>query len=172
MPHLSGMCLLVCLHMWVCVQYEAFSGYYTVAVCLRLYEGVVVVWIVGGGRVMIFTSATGSSLHPYISLLLSSPAPLCSSLLLARSLQSLASELTTIQRAINHPDKSVSIAWLGRHENAEEEVGGGSGGRGGWESVSEVAIRVTGAQRVCVVGEEERERMERQRRRRWGVRPA
>lgn len=75
---------------------------------------------VGGG--VIFTSATGSSLHPYISLLLSSLTPLCSSLLLARSLQSLASELTTIQRAINHPDKSVSIAWLGRHETVEEEV--------------------------------------------------
>lgn len=71
---------------------------------------------------MIFTSATGSSPHPYISLLLPDLATLRSPLLLACSLQSLASELTTIQCAINHPDKSVSIAWAGRHQDEEEEV--------------------------------------------------
>lgn len=70
---------------------------------------------------MIFTSATGSGLHPYISLLLSSLAQCCSSLLLARSFQSLASELTAIPRAINQPDKSVSAAWLGRHKTGQEE---------------------------------------------------
>lgn len=50
----------------------------------------------------------------------------------SRSLQSLASELTTIEHAINHPDKSVSIAWLGRRETLvgeEEEEGNGGGGR-------------------------------------------
>ncbi len=85
---------------------------------------------------MIFTSATESSLHPYISLLLYGLAPLYSSLPFACSLQSLASELTTIQRAINHPDKSVSIAWLGRHETMEKEVereGGGWREGGGGE---------------------------------------
>lgn len=50
----------------------------------------------------------------------------------SRSLQSLASELTTIEHAINHPDKSVSIAWLGLRETLvgeEEEEGNGGDGR-------------------------------------------
>lgn len=61
----------------------------------------------------------------HISLLLFSLAPLFSS---PTPSKSLASKLTTIEQAINHPDKSISIAWLGQHETEDEKDDGGDGG--------------------------------------------
>lgn len=86
--HLSEMCL----QKHVFINHFPFSVRYTVVSGLKWCSwelGVAVLdWWgrfggCGGGGMMIFTSATGSSLHPYISLLLPSLACSCSSLLLA-----------------------------------------------------------------------------------------